>query len=90
MLSSGIPVEVCRVRAKEATQEAILKVEKKRLAQLKRENGGSNGWKQGRAKEEDLDDELQELEDDEDEKEKDEEDAEREGHWERSGKRVKI
>lgn len=81
---------MCRVKAKEATQEAIAKVEK-RQAKIKKENS-KNGWDQAGMKRDVDEEELKEFEgeDDEGEKERDEEDEEKEGYWQRSGKRVKV
>lgn len=73
------------MKAKEATREAIVKIEKKKQAQMKRERSAGV---RGRSVVEEAE-ELEDL-DDEDEKERDEEDIEREGYWQRSGKRVKV
>jgi hypothetical protein len=77
-------VEVCRVKAKEATRAAVVKLEKKQA--VKKESGR----KESRNVKEGIDDELLEMYGEDDEGENDEETTEREAYWERSGKRVKI
>jgi hypothetical protein len=75
-LSAGIPVEVCKVKAKEATAAQIEKVKRAR----KRDSNEWEAvkWEMSEAKAEDMDEEAEENE------------APRQAHWERSGKRVKV
>lgn len=73
LLSAGIPVEVCKVKAKEATAAQIEKARKR-----KAESG--NGWNAVKW-------EMSEAKEDVKDEEEEEEQV---GHWERSGKRVRV
>ena len=83
LLSAGIPVEVCKVKAKEATAAQIAKARKRKDAA----NGDVSGngwsrvnWEMSEAK----------IEDEEPDEGEQDEKLEKVGRWERSGKRVRV
>ena len=90
-MSAGIPVEVCKVKAKEASWAQIEKVKaksavtKRKALRIKEEK--ENGWERGKTERMDSTDIGEEEKDDDVE---DIEDKEVTGRWERTGKRIKI